>query len=82
MEIEKITLEKEECNRQVKISQDNEKALQEKVGEADYLKRLLEKQLDITYPDMSQSQISMRQSGMTNSLDTMKNVHAVMDPEQ
>ena len=48
--------------QQVKQALDREKLLSEKVYESDYLRKLLEKQLDVTYPDMTQSDISHRQS--------------------
>ena len=44
--------------------------------EAKYLRQLMEGTLDITLPDMSSSQISL------NLDSVLKNVHAVMDPEQ
>ena len=54
--------DKEEQMQQVKQALDREKLLSEKVYESDYLRKLLEKQLDVTYPDMTQTDVSQRQS--------------------
>ena len=74
----------------VKMAQDREKLLSERIIEADYLRKLMEKHLDVTYPDMSRSEVSLNQSSSTilqqESIDNMnsllKNVHAVMNQEQ
>ena len=58
------------------MAQDREKQLSDKMLEAKYLRQLMEGTLDITLPDMSSSQISL------NLDSVLKNVHAVMDPEQ
>ena len=72
------------------MAQDREKLLSERIIEADYLRKLMEKHLDVTYTDMSRSEVSLNQSLSTilqqESIDNMnsllKNVHAVMNQEQ
>ena len=98
IELDKAVKDKEEQMQQVKQALDREKLLSEKVYESDYLRKLLEKQLDVTYPDMTQSDISLRQSitqdhrqsvvtqehqhSVTNVESVLKDVQAVMDAEQ
>ena len=62
-EIEKILKEKEECGRQMRMAQEREKLLSDRLGESDYLRKLMDKQLDVTYPeDMTRGDISLNQS--------------------
>ena len=42
----------------------------------------MEMKLDITYPDVSRSDISMDKSTLHNSTSSFKNVQAVVDSEQ
>ena len=71
------------------MAQDREKLLSERIVEADYLRKLMEKHLDVTYPDMTRSEVSINQSTSTilqettdNMNSLLKNVHAVMNQEQ
>ena len=65
----------------MKVAQERERLLVERLGEEKYIKSLLER-LDVTNPDQSKSDISMNRSVLQPNLAPLKNIKAVPDSDQ